>query len=139
MSLQNILNEYAAVKSEFQEKIKIQLFEEFKQFFVDHPEVKTVQWLQYVPFFNDGETCEFSVQCIYASNALPEQLSDWGEVEDEDDTLWSEEIYTSDKYPLLNLLNSSEMEDMLESTFGSHAKVVVTAAGIESEEYDSHD
>jgi hypothetical protein len=36
-----------------------------KQFFDACPEVEAVQWTQYTPYFNDGETCEFSVHEKY--------------------------------------------------------------------------
>ena len=33
-----------------------------KQFFDTCPEVECVFWIQYTPYFNDGEACEFGVQ-----------------------------------------------------------------------------
>jgi hypothetical protein len=32
-----------------------------KDFFDSYPQVEAVRWLQYTPFFNDGDTCEFNV------------------------------------------------------------------------------
>jgi hypothetical protein len=39
---------------------------------------------------------------------------------------------------LSNILTSNSIEEILKLTFGDHTKVVVTADGIDSEEYD-HD
>jgi hypothetical protein len=36
-----------------------------KNFFIEFPEVKCVGWTQYTPYFNDGDTCEFSVNDAY--------------------------------------------------------------------------
>jgi hypothetical protein len=35
------------------------------QFLVNCPEVTGIHWTQYTPYFNDGETCEFSVNGYY--------------------------------------------------------------------------
>lgn len=36
-----------------------------KQFFDACPEVEAITWTQYTPYFNDGESCEFSVHDKY--------------------------------------------------------------------------
>jgi hypothetical protein len=35
--------------------------EAFKELFDAYPEIRSVVWTQYTPYFNDGDTCEFSV------------------------------------------------------------------------------
>jgi hypothetical protein len=43
-------------------------FKEFTaDFFEQFPGVKKFGWIQYTPYFNDGDTCEFSVQNDYDS------------------------------------------------------------------------
>lgn len=48
-----------------------------KQFFDACPEVGSVQWTQYTPYFNDGETCEFSVHEKYFVLADDEDPDDY--------------------------------------------------------------
>lgn len=40
---------------------KAALEEAFTSFFDKHPEAKALVWVQYTPYFNDGEPCEFRV------------------------------------------------------------------------------
>jgi len=55
------------LKQEFLESNQ-KLFKEIvKGFFLQNPTVKLVAWDQYTPYFNDGETCTFSVNEIFFS------------------------------------------------------------------------
>ena len=56
-----LVAELEAYHTVFQERAKIALREEFKSFFEKFPEVESVRWSQYTPYFNDGEPCEFGV------------------------------------------------------------------------------
>ena len=57
--MQNRIN---ALKSEMQEKSKVLMKEAFRDFFEKYEDVvENIFWTQYTPWFNDGETCEFSV------------------------------------------------------------------------------
>jgi hypothetical protein len=47
----------------------------FREFFATHPLVDRVVWTQYIPGFNDGEPCEFSIgscACIHKREVLEE-------------------------------------------------------------------
>jgi len=60
------LNEQvAAARKEMQAKSTGFVEAACKQFFDACPEVKSVFWTQYTPYFNDGEACEFSVYDKY--------------------------------------------------------------------------
>lgn len=54
-----------AARKEMQEKSTGFVELACKQFFDACPEVEAVTWTQYTPYFNDGETCEFSVNEKY--------------------------------------------------------------------------
>ncbi len=130
-------------------------FNEFvKQFFDELPEVQTIRWLQYTPYFKDGDTCHFSVHGIYFSNAKPDQLDVSGyTVEDSNPVLWSTEGY---KYnddliegrPYLNYMEKpmraftemvNSISDILPDIFGEHVQVTITREGIQIEDYSDHD
>lgn len=36
-----------------------------KRLFAEYPNVKSASWTQYTPYFNDGDTCEFSAHIDY--------------------------------------------------------------------------
>lgn len=52
------------------------LKEAFGAFFEAHPLVKTIAWYQYVPSFNDGDPCEFTIGEVYF---LPGHYSEYCE------------------------------------------------------------
>src|SRR6476661_3962783 len=56
-----IIAEVLEIRKEATEKIKTSLNGLFKEFFANTPEIIYITWDQYTPYFNDGDTCEFSV------------------------------------------------------------------------------
>lgn len=60
-NVKNLVAEYNDAKVTFQTKMKTAFSDIFSEFFTNYPEIKAVVWNQYTPYFNDGETCEFSV------------------------------------------------------------------------------
>jgi hypothetical protein len=54
-----------ALKAEMQENSKVLMKEAFREFFEKYDVVDNVFWTQYTPYFNDGESCEFSVGDVY--------------------------------------------------------------------------
>lgn len=69
MDIKQFINEEVAkfeeVKKNFVEQLKPKFKEVGKDLFENHPKVEGIFWNQYVPSFNDGEPCEFSVSDIY--------------------------------------------------------------------------
>jgi len=132
----------------------------FEKFF----EVKSVRWTQYTPYFNDGDSCEFSVH--EATIGIPNdkldlfglKADDAEEYEQDDND--SETTYYSDynlhryegrtkKYSTpraeelhdaLVQINStfSQLEDVLQGAFGDHVVVTAFRDKIDVEEH-SHD
>jgi hypothetical protein len=54
-----------ALKEEMQENSKVLMKEAFREFFEKYDVVDNIFWTQYTPYFNDGESCEFSVGDAY--------------------------------------------------------------------------
>ena len=144
-----------ALQAEAAEQIKPLLM----QFITDNPQVEKVQWTQYTPYFNDGDTCEFRLNEPYFFFV--------GEDEDEDDEghysfgnaigngvrgyRYRGEFEAASYLPTLEVCSFetqracealakelSGLEDALKTLFGDHVKVIVTKDGVEVEEYD-HD
>lgn len=97
----DVLNgQIAAAKKEMQEN-STGLIEQATKIFLDAcPEVTGIHWTQYTPYFNDGESCEFSVNefCFHI-------------LEDEDDEI---EAYESTMLFTLEDLKAAEekLEDV---------------------------
>lgn len=154
-----LLEEQAELRTKFQAKAQ-ELFKSVtKDFFDKNPGVQAIVWTQYTPFFNDGDTCVFGVNDPYFTNATAEQLEDftaWGEYEGEDENVWSESSwgfkYEMERHPekdfsgidmamvnkFATMIQSSEMEDVMEAMFGDHVRVTATRDGFDVDDHD-HD
>lgn len=161
-TLKNLVEQQTAIRKKFMQEAQTAFNTALKDFFDANPDVKTIRWTQYTPFFNDGEPCEFGVNDVHFSNADASLLSDWGELESDDDTLWSvinpswimksdSDYYKSEQAllskakidiesieALTDVIGSREFEDVLLNMFGDHVRVTITRAGIDVEQYD-HD
>lgn len=129
-------------KKRIEEEGEQALKDRFKDFFETHPNIQAVCWNQYTPYFNDGDSCTFSVNEFRAF--FKEEDGAEIDVEDEYDggkSVWS--LSRSDD-PALKLLSDelstlSEIpDDVLESIFGDHVQVKATREGFTVDDY-SHD
>ena len=157
-----LIEKQRALQKEFQASAQELFKETTKEFFDIVPQVKSIHWTQYTPYFNDGEECTFGVNDPYFSNAVGEDLEDitrWGEYDGEKDDIWSEESwalleYTNnqalrDKLSLTQeqaaaikrfskMIQSDDMEPVMRAMFDDHVRVVATRNGFNVEEHD-HD
>jgi hypothetical protein len=127
-----------------------------KSIFEEYPKVESFGWSQYTPYFNDGDTCTFSVNTdwIYI-NGIPVDDSDWvNETTITNYGTWNREkkVYEGrTEVPNLNYDEelskaSDEISEFLSnfdneffmSQFGDHAEITVTAEGVSVDEYE-HD
>jgi hypothetical protein len=125
---------FIEAKAELDKKIKAEgekaVKSFFKEYFDKHPEVYGVKWMQYTPYFNDGDACVFSLSGVYTF-ATKEAFEN--SEESLYDTEGAEECYNEEPQSSLE-----QIEDILEAIFGDHAMVAVTRTKIETEEYE-HD
>lgn len=127
-----------------------------KTIFEDHPKVKSFGWNQYTPYFNDGETCEFSANVDYIQmNGEAVDESEWiSETKITNYGTWNREkreyegrteVPNLDYDPEL-VTASDEIREFLRnfdndfflSQFGDHAEITITAEGVSVDEYE-HD
>lgn len=158
-----LLEKQRALKAEFQVAAQAMFKETFKEFWALNPAIKLVRWTQYTPYFNDGDTCEFSVNDVYFSNAEGDEadnICSYGEYDGEDESVWSENAYafatdrsyykefqdklvpgtydTASIVALSNLIQSADMTEIMEVMFEDHVCVTATRDGFDVSEY-SHD
>lgn len=144
------LEEFKKAKEEYLTKMKDGgerlVTELLKDFFSAFPEIKTVRWTQYTPYFNDGDACVFSVgepDVEFHEDKLPETLKE--EVESDGFIYsWSLSYNKEFKETALNkgleklASELQSLEDVLEIAFGDHAQVSATATKVTVDAYE-HD
>lgn len=131
-------------------------------FFKAYPEVHVIRWHQYTPYFNDGDSCEFSVG---VPSFYSKEDFEGGEFDGYEDNSWQKpsdyEYQRKDVYgdnieryerlekelgPRLGEINegirrfsklfNSINDDTMLSLFGDHVQITVTADQITVDEYD---
>lgn len=159
--------EYDKMKEEFLDKSKIAFKDIFSEFFNNNPEVENFSFKEYTVYFNDGDTCYFSVY----SDAESIDINGINEYDDEDE---SEETFvtciecgneeSSDvkfcpscgtEFPKVEKTESLDYdkareevssllsifdEDMMQEIFGDHVEVTINRDGsVDINEYTNHD
>lgn len=155
--MQTIMNEYDVIHQEFlkQKELTIQKFKEsftevIKDFFELVPSVKKVVWSQYTPYFNDGDTCTFSINAPFFCNFDDDEFISYYDDSELEDGNWAYEAFTF-KYKNLTVVSQEELNlinflsQLIESNdefmldiFGDHQIIVLTPDGIKQEWYE-HD
>jgi hypothetical protein len=123
-SLKEIQAELDRLKKEYSKTASEVLEEGFKDIFAKYPEVETISWTQYTPYFNDGDVCEFGINSDVEINGK----SEW-ELE--------EGAEASPAYQEASDLLTSIDEHVFEHVYGDHVKVTIHRNGkSEVDEYE---
>jgi hypothetical protein len=144
-----LLEKQRALQQEFQTTAQ-QLFKETtKEFFELNPMVNAIVWTQYTPYFNDGDTCEFSVGCATFTNSDGSDIR-WGEYNGDEEGVWcyGADCYNEETPPegfdsdlcdsFDSMIQSAEMQDVMKAMFGDHVQVIATREGFDVNDHD-HD
>lgn len=155
------------MKVEYQEKIKVvgkkAVKALFENVFTKFPEVESIRWAQYTPYFNDGDACEFGLGQFYFGISKEQDHTLFADeacedIDEDDESKDVTYVYNFGKYDyssrttvyptkrheeLQDALRQVEgacqdLEDVLGSTFGDHVQITVTRNKIEVEDHD-HD
>ena len=129
---------------------------QFKSFFDSYPDVKTIHWTQYAPYFNDGDECVFSVNEPHFTRTEPTEIEDrehaWGEGDDGiiETRVWDSKArrhlvnpdvdanLIRDMDTFTGILQSEANEAVMQAMFGNHVWVKAHRDGFEVDDYD-HD
>ena len=146
-----LVEKQRALQKEFQTTAQALFKETTKEFFEQNPLVNSIVWTQYTPYFNDGDTCEFSVGSATYTNAIDGDSIRWGEYDGDEENIW---VYGDDCYgepvpvpeemntelcdSFDRMLQSSEMEAVMKAMFDDHVKVIATRDGFDVQDFD-HD
>lgn len=159
-NMNELIESFTSFKQTIQEKLKKEFKTIISKLFEQNSELKAIVWVQYTPYFNDGDPCIFQIGDVSFTNATGNDLQDihWGEYDGKNKDVRVLSTYTTltgkwardeDKeYAKLidfetckkvgQLMTSEEMKDVMLATFGDHVKVIATREGFTIEEYD-HD
>lgn len=158
-----LLSEQEELRRKFQATAQELFKETTKEFFDGSPAITAVVWTQYTPYFNDGDTCEFSVNSPTFTNAPDPENVRWGEYDGDEEGVFAVEnvayvmksdgdYYKEDKEAInkaggidvdsceafKRMVCSSAMEDVMHAMFGDHVMVIATREGFDVQDYE-HD
>lgn len=120
----------------------------FNQLFQDQHDLVAIKWNQYIPSFNDGEPCTFSLGDVYICDTQPSD--DYPDDYDNEyyfkfndkyysvGTIYEDKYYKKTEYKWFADLEEflKDMKPEVEKLFGSNATVIVFRDSIEIEEFD---
>lgn len=90
-------DEMAAIGKRMQETAQEYFKVAAKKIFEEVPALEEIRWLQYTPYFNDGDSCVFSVNDInFISKADVEAVG--GDIDALEDIDWGYNSFDEDKY-----------------------------------------
>ena len=146
------LEAFEAKKKVFVEDLRKEFPTMFKELFDKSEKIESFGWRQYTPYFNDGDTCEFSVHCDdpYVNGEYIDECDwyDWrigyylkGD-QKYDNLLTENPELDIESYKVveefISVINSIP-EDFLKDLFGDHAQITIYKDGrVEVDEYE-HD
>jgi hypothetical protein len=127
------------------------LFKEIISYvFEKNPNINSIKWIQYTPYFNDGDECVFSVHEPSFTNAVEDDDLDnisYGEYNGDNEDIFSyyayraednKDVIDPESIIMFNDFVMHEVEDILRDMFGDHVEVIATREGFKVQEYD-HD
>lgn len=136
--LQKITKDY---KKQMKSEGKKAISKGAKELFEKYPVLEAIRWQQWVPGFNDGEPCEFTVGEVnfqFNDKSIQGDEENWYEDTCEDFVV-SSGSNNSQMAKDLNKFSSAvaELEDMLEETFGANQEITIRRSGkVTVEDYE---
>jgi|ERR1044072_1039248 hypothetical protein len=108
--------------------------EGFADIFAAHPNVNTLAWPQYTPYFNDGDPCEFGVRA-YAERIEVNGYSEYEQ--DNEDLDLTEEEFDEIVAKVEDFVNIFDDDD-LQAAYGE-GLVIINRDGTTETDYYEHD
>lgn len=158
-NLTSSLQDFETKKEAFNQ-MKQKLINEFREslnglagsIFATIPELKAISWIQFTPYFNDGDECVFNIREVIFYNFIPENYLRYAEEFDDHeypDTYWAAGDYelgknkttlSTEEVAFLKNFETTlnENRDFIKEIFGDHSQVIWTANGITVEDYSEH-
>jgi hypothetical protein len=144
--IDEVVSNFNKLANDLQMQMREEIKKVFSSFFEEFPQVKTIHWTQYTPYFNDGEECTFGFGDIRYTTTEHTELGNrehvWGEGDDGLINDWGKTIedqkLNSAIKTMCSLLNSEVMGNVLKTIYGDHVWVKVHKDGADVEDFE-HD
>lgn len=125
------------LKKKLKSQVKDVFYAAVKELFNEYPDLKSISWTGYTPYFNDGDTCEFS-----SNHEYPDinGVGDWADPTEEEAEAYEKidkKVRDKMEKAVRTFMKEWDDDDMYD-LFGDHVQVTVTKKGISTEHYD-HD
>ena len=130
MNYEDMKAQMQVLREQMQKQARVYFKEGCNKLFEKHPELDGFNWTEYTPYFNDGDTCEFSANTDY-----PDIIVDGVEYGDYGESLGDKEHELQKS--VIKFLSIFDNDDLL-NMFGDHVKVFVTRDDVKVEDYE-HD
>ena len=149
--IEELKQKFQEKQKAFQDHLKEVFFECAKDIFNSRPDLESFGWVQYTPYFNDGEECVFRVYDDRISiNGADEYNDEHGFFDSCREEVWSTEVggripnesHNPKNQDLLDSICSlveSLDDNVAKAIFGDHVEVTIHKDGtVNTEGYD-HD
>ena len=159
MGIQEINEQLGAIEKQYNDAVESIRNTGLKDVFKEVSETSDIEgiaWTQYVPSFNDGDPCTFTLGEVYLTfEPLTEAMANWGGhyLEEDEEEYGKWESYGFFDYSggygkenrkiipgkevaveIQDFINGNP--DLMEKLFGSYSCILVTPEEIKVEEYD---
>ena len=148
--LKQLKEKMATLRREYVETAKSEFTELSKELFESYPDLKSFGWVQYTPYFNDGEECTFSAHTDqlsingYGGYNESEDGEGINLLEAAESRTWVDSKFVAkpvdDKakevVDAVETFLKSFDDDFLKEMFGNHVSVTVTASGTSTDDYE---
>ena len=127
--------------SKLNEAVKSAIAQDLGVLFKKFPQLDAIKFQGYTIYFNDGDTCEYSIRGTFFSiNNKFYRVDDWGYGEDYkkvDKSLFSDGLREGVDEFFDNLYG---ITDLVKGAFGDHKQITIYSDGsMEEEDYTDHD
>jgi hypothetical protein len=139
-NFQAVVAAYNEARAALSKVTKEQVAELFKPFFDANPQIDAVKWSQYTPYFNDGDTCTFSVHDIelVSKDLFPDEDADSYHGENTMSE-WDADEEHKPLFEAANAIRNPLPNELLEDVFGDHVYVLINRDGTTEVDECSHD
>lgn len=132
-SLLSSLKDISSLQAEMKDKIQTQFEIATQNIFTLVPQIKSINWLQYSAYFNDGDECRFYVRAISFLSFIPEYASYDYEAENEEDIIVAEygsknlNKLSHEQLVALNTVSDfiSLNDDLMKDLYDNHVSVQI--------------
>ena len=134
----NLREQKLKLQEEVSKMTKVYFAEASKHLFDTHPDLESFSWQQYTPYFNDGDTCTFSV---YSDYPTINGDNDYDRFTRELNEKYTNPDYDPKKAELYDAVKDFIQgfdQDDLFTLFGDHCSILVTRHAVSVDTYD-HD